>query len=210
MFGEYNNPDFEIEFQFGKNNLGESVNKQNGNYISYLQMLSCFSDVINNAVGVEVHNRNDEDYKTDKTLKNVYALLSAFENDKHIVPVKPEVKEFFDKPNRLYVAVTLEGIKKDRVVSVGVPNNRSHIRTSPVNISIPDLISKINPQDMDFLKYIPDELLTSEQIKGKQSTVKYSYKMNDIQLTALTEEKKAVDNEIFSLNGIIKNESPRK
>lgn len=132
-------------------------------------MLSCFSDVINNVVGVEVHNRNDEGYKTDKTLKKVYVLLSAFENDKHIVPVKLEVKEFFDKSNRLYVAVTLEGIKKGRVVSVGVPNNRSHIRTSPVNISIADLISKINSKDIDFLKYIPDG-----------SSFKFSEKNNEV------------------------------
>ena len=88
---------------------------------------------------------------------------SAFENGKDIIPVKLEVKEFIDKPNRLYVAVALEGIKKDRVVSVGVPNNRSHVRTSPVTISIHELFSKINPLDVDFLKYIPNGFLNAEQ-----------------------------------------------
>ena len=167
VFDKYSNPDIEIEFEFGKNNLDESVNKQKGNYDVYTQMLSCFSDVITNAIGVEVHNRNAEGYKVDRTLENVYVLFSAFENDTDIVPVKLEIKEFLDKPNCLYVAVALEGIKKDRVESMGVPNIRSHVRTSPVNISISDLLQKINPKDVDFLKYIPNELLTDEQIKSK-------------------------------------------
>lgn len=164
VFGHYNNSDMDVEFEFGKNNLDESLHKQKGNYDVYAQMLSCFSDVITNAVGIEIHNRNNDGYKVDRTLKNVYVLCSAFETDTDIIPVKLEIKEFYDKPNRLYVAVALEGIKKDRVESMGVPTNRSHVHTSPVNISISDLFAKINPLDIDFLKYIPKEFLDSEQI----------------------------------------------
>ncbi len=149
----------------------ESVNKQKGNYDIYAQMLSCFPDVISNAIGIEVHNRNSEGYKVDRTLKQVYVLCSAFENDIDIVPVKLSIKEFTDKPNHLYVAVALESIKKDRVISMGVPNNRSHVRTSPVTISIRDLFSKINPKDTDFLKYIPNEFLSKEQIAAKQAVI---------------------------------------
>lgn len=36
--------------------------------------------------------------------------------------------------------------------------------------SIPDLISKINLVDVDFIKYIPDTLLTEEQIKSKRES----------------------------------------
>lgn len=99
-------------------------------------------------------------------------MCSVFENGTDVIPVKLEVKEFIDKPNRLYVAVALEGIKKDRVVSMGVPSNRSHVRTSPVTISIRELFSKINPLDVDFLKYIPRSFLTNEQmISPQQSAV---------------------------------------
>ncbi len=168
VFTEYRNNDVEIEFEFGKNNLSESMNKQKGNYDIYTQMLSCFLDVISNAVGIEIHNRNEEGYKIDRTLKNVYVLCSAFENSTHIIPVKLEVKEFYDKTNRLYVAVALDGIKKDRVAGMGVPNTRSHIRTSPVTISIRDLFSKINPKDREFLKYIPNEFLNEAQRKAKE------------------------------------------
>ena len=47
---------------------------------------------------------------------------------------------------------------------MGVPNNRSHIRTSPVTISIRDLFSKINPKDIDFLKYVPNAFLNEDML----------------------------------------------
>ncbi len=167
VFTEYENKDFDIKFEFGRNNLDESIGKQKGNYDLYAQMLSCFSDVISNAVGIEVHNRNNDGYKVDMTLKNVYVLCSAFENDTDIVPVKLSVKEFVDKENRLYVAVALESIKKDRVVSMGVQDNLTHVRTSPAIISIRDIFRNVNPLDVDFLKYIPDDFLNEEQIAAK-------------------------------------------
>lgn len=40
------------------------------------------------------------------------------------------------------------GTKIDRVVSMGVPNNRSHVRTSPVTCSIRDLFKEINREDV--------------------------------------------------------------
>ncbi|MBO5021014.1 MAG: hypothetical protein J6D52_10160, partial [Clostridia bacterium] len=88
------NKDIEADFEFGKNNLEESVTKQKGNYDIFAQMLSCFSDVISNAVGIETHNRNAEGYKPDPTLKNVYVLCSACENKDDIIPVKLSIKEF--------------------------------------------------------------------------------------------------------------------
>ena len=60
-------------------------------------MLSCFEKVIENAIGIEVHNRNESGYKPDKSLKNVYVFASAFIDGETIIPVKLEVKEFSDK-----------------------------------------------------------------------------------------------------------------
>jgi len=138
--------------------LSKEVNKKadkQKNYDIYVQRLSCFSEVISNACGIEIHNRNDEGYKPDHTLKNVFVLASAFDNGNSIIPVKLEVKEFWDKANRLYIAVSLEGIEKDRVVGMGVPNSRSHVRTSPVsNISISEIFANINPKDSKFLPKI--------------------------------------------------------
>ena len=64
---------------------------------------------------------------------------------RNIIPVKLEIKEFSDKPNALYVVVSLEGIKKDEVVEVrGTVNGVAQISRSSV-ISIPDSVEKINP-----------------------------------------------------------------
>lgn len=191
VFGSYDNTDIELSFEFGSNNLDESINKQNYNYDLFVQMLSCFTDVISNAVGIEVHNRNSEGYKIDRTLKQVYVLCSAFANDDYIVPVKLSVKEFVDKPNRLYVAVALEGIKKDRVVNMGVPEKGAHIRISPVTISISDIFINVNENDADFIKYIPkqffadiNELKNSENKSKTQNglpegVIKYQLKNTD-------------------------------
>jgi len=35
--------------------------------------------------------------------------------------------------------------------------------------SLPEIISKINPQDNRFLKYIPDNMLNNEQILSKRA-----------------------------------------
>ena len=68
-------------------------------------MFSVFDDVINSAIGVEVHN--NVDHKYDATLDIVYVLMSAYQDGDDLVPVKLEVKEFKDKQNTLYVAISL-------------------------------------------------------------------------------------------------------
>ena len=89
--------------------------------------------------------------------------MSADQDGDFIVPVKLEVKQFKDKQNTLYVAISLEKIKKTEVWKPGntedgvTPNSRS------VNISIAKIFEKINPSDKSFLKYIPDEFLSEMQ-----------------------------------------------
>ena len=160
VFKGYSSADIKLTFTFSKNNLRESVSKQRKNYSDFAKMLSCFDDIIDSAIGIEVHNRNADGYKPDPTLKNVYVLVSAFEDGNQIVPVKLEIKEFADKDNTLYVAIALESIKKDEVVKQG--NTTSGVtqdsRSSTVNLT--DLFSKINPSDTSFLKYVPQQFLT--------------------------------------------------
>ena len=178
-FKEYTNKDIELTFNFSKNNFQESYGKQKKNFQNFAKMLSVFDKVIESAVGIEAHNRNEEGYKYDPTLKNVYVLLSAFENGENIVPVKLEIKEFNDKDNTLYVAVALETIKKTEVSGQGNTENGVTQNSRSVNISIPDLISKINPKDTGFTKYVPKGMLTEEQVKelGKSERTKYHDKI---------------------------------
>ncbi len=184
VFKGYENKDIEISFDFTNNGYRESYGKQKKHFQTFSKLFSVFDSVIENAVGIEVHNRNSGGYKPDPSLKNVYVLMSAFEDSDNIIPVKLEIKEFKDKQNTLYVAVTLEEIKKAEVSKSGsstgevAPNSRS------ANISIARIFEKINTSDQSFLKYVPDGFLSSEQIEAKKQAlakdgVKYSPSSSD-------------------------------
>ena len=170
-FKEYNNLDINISFEFSGNNFGESYGKQKRNYENFAKMFSVFDEVIEKAVGIEVHNRNNDGYKFDATLNNVYVLISAFEDGEWIIPIKLEVKEFRDKQNTLYVAISLEAIKKTEVSKQGTTENSVAQNSRSVTIIIPDIFSKINPKDISFLKYIPNEFLSKEQLEAKNKAI---------------------------------------
>lgn len=89
--------------------------------------------------------------------------------------MKLEVKEFKDKQNTLYIAVSLEAIKKTEVSKQGTTENGVAQNSRSVTISIYDLFSKINPKDIDFLKYIPNEFLNVEQSRVKNNADTYNY-----------------------------------
>lgn len=185
VFKQYYSQDFKLSFSFGTGNMRHSLNKQGKNYHDFAKMLTCFDDVINSAVGVEVHNRNDEGYKSDLTLDNVYVLVSAFEDGNRVVPVKLEVKEFYDKENSLYVAISLESIKKDEVVAQEVIENDVAPDARSSEVRIADLFAKINPIDESFLKYVPKQFLTQAPVSQAISSAKTSI----MQIPALFKHK---------------------
>ena len=166
---EYFNEDIELSFEFSGNNFRESYNKQKHNYIEFAKMFSVFDSVIESAVGVEVHNRPN--YKPDPTLDNVYVLMSAYQDGDFIIPVKLEIKKFKDKQNTLYVAISLEKIKKTEVWKQGDTKNGVTQGSRSVDISIADIFRKINPSDKDFLKYIPDGFLDDRQKAAKNGAL---------------------------------------
>ncbi len=179
---DYRNHDIELEFGFSNENLSESLNKQKRYYYSYLKMLSCFENVVDSAIGIETHNRNKAGYKVDPTLKNMYVLVSAFQDGENITPVKLEIKEFSDRSNTLYVAIALDSIpsdiignKKSGIATEG--NTVSGVTQSapPLTISLADLFANVNPQDSSFLKYVPTQFLTEQQRAGE----KYSSRTGD-------------------------------
>ena len=134
-------------------------------------MFSVFDKIVENAVGIEVHNRNTVGYKVDDTLKNVYVLVSAFESNGDVVPVKLEVKEFSDKKNTLYVAIALESIKKDEFSRQEVAKGVAQQYRPSSTISIYDLLRNVNPSDKDFYKYIPKMFFEN---KNREDKTRYS------------------------------------
>lgn len=195
---DYRNQDIELEFGFSNENLSESLNKQKRYYYSYLKMLSCFENVVDSAIGIETHNRNEAGYKVDPTLKNMYVLVSAFQDGENITPVKLEIKEFSDKPNTLYVAIALDSIRSDKI-----GNKKSGIATEgntvsgvtqsapPLTISLADLFANVNPQDSSFLKYVPTQFLTEQQRAGEKYSSRNTQESQVERLARKNEELKA-------------------
>lgn len=169
VFKNYTNEDIELDFEFSKGGMRESEQHQKGNYEIFAKLFSCFDEVIDRAVGIEVHNRNNEGYKVDISLEEMYVLVSAFEDGENIVPVKLEIKKFNNKENKLYIAVALESIKKNEVVKEGDTNNSVTQASRSFNISLSQLLKNVNPKDEDFIKYIPKQFFdknTNFSLKG--------------------------------------------
>ncbi len=178
---EFFNQDIELEFEFSKRNFNESYGKQKNQFAKFAKMFSVFDKIVEKAIGIEVHNRNEVGYKVDETLKNVYVLISAFEDGGSIVPVKLEVKEFLDKKNTLYVAIALESIKKDEFSRQEVAKGVAQQYRPSSTISIYDLLRNVNPKDESFYKYIPKQFFESENSDILYSLKEKShYKKRDI------------------------------
>lgn len=180
---KYSNENIELEFEYSRNSLKESVNKQGDistDFYDFAKMLYIFDDVIKNAVPIEVHTDKYEGTKrANPNLKYDYVLLSAFSDGEYIIPVEFHIKEFKEnvkEPNKLYVSITLGKIKIENKVIAQVAenyinNNQWQSARLFSEISIPQLVEKINPEYGNFYKYIPSELLDEEQIKSKTVAV---------------------------------------
>lgn len=96
----------------------------------------------------------------------------------YIIPVEMHIKEFKEDvrdSNKLYVSVTLGKIKIEDEVKVQTSYTSDEVQTentrSSSTISIPELISKINPEYGNFYKYLPASMLTEEQNSSRKTAV---------------------------------------
>ena len=173
----YNNSNINFDFVFSSNSLDSSVHHQGdfkGTYADYAKMLSCLDGIIKNAELVEIH----PNYKGNKLLKQVYVLVSAFNDGNVIIPVQLEVKEQYDKNNGLYLNVVLGQIKKEPAVKkeIGVAKAYKDLPlVTGSTISLSQLFANVNTGDNKFLKYIPDKFLSEEQITAKRTAQKADY-----------------------------------
>lgn len=180
VYKEYSNKTIALSFEYSRGSIDESLHKQKHRFDRFAKMLTCFDAVIENAIGIEAHNRNKQGYKPDTTLKDVYVLASAFEDGDEIVPVKLEVKEFTDKQNTLYISIALDSIKKDEFVRQEVAKGVAQQYRPSSNISIADLLRNVNPLDESFYKYIPKMFFEGEKSTKKQFAI--SSKESDLDL----------------------------
>ena len=193
----YENDDVELEFEFTNNGLAESLHKQKRNLDDYVKFLTIAEHVIENAKGLECHtDRYSGTPRADITNAGDFILIGAFEDEDGIVPVKLLVKQFTDKPNKLYVAITVNKIEAEIVTlakgktakhhpAPSAPTSESEIVTlakgktakhhpapSDSEYSLAQILRNVNPDDKTLLKYIPDGFLDDAQLAAKEEAIK--------------------------------------
>ena len=142
----YENQNADIEFTFSGMGFDKSIYEQNArtaDYAAFGKMLSCFDEIIENAVPIDIHgDKYRNTARADADLKNVFVLVSAY-RDNGVVPVQPEVKEFIEKDNSLYVAVTLHKIKDAVFTKESASNEAPAMAAHIFIISLRDLFANI-------------------------------------------------------------------
>lgn len=163
----YYNQTIDVDFRFTSHSLKESTHKQSNvkfadKYIKFAEMLNNFDSVIKNAVLIERHSDRYEGGKRyDPDLKQVYVLVSGFEDEEGIVPVKLEVKEFDKKENNLYVTITMPTIKKARIEETEMKNTPHVSSQAFYTYKLADLLHSVknDPYSESLGKYIPKQFL---------------------------------------------------
>lgn len=171
----YTTQDLDVEFRFSKRNLQESIHAHNqqGIFVNYAEMLTTLDAVIGNAVGIEAHN---ERYNNPRSqLDAFYVFISAFCNDEYIIPVLLKVKTYSDETTPvLYVALSLREIKRSRILghTPDTKGIKSYPSPTSFDTTLSDLLSNVNTEDKNLLKYIPDGFLDNMQKEAKQIALK--------------------------------------
>ena len=172
------NSRIEIPFQFSNRGLTTSLHHQleyGGSYQDYARMMTCFNELIRNAVPIEVHGEKKVGTSRENPfLKQVYVLLGGYAEENYVVPVQLEVKEMEDQSeNRLYLSVVLTKIAPEVLEKAlsGKPGSIPRL-FSDAKISIADIFRNVNSEDGRFLKYVPDGFLSETQKEAKKDAIR--------------------------------------
>ncbi len=175
----YSNQAISFKFVFSRGRVNESAHYQTLHRHSLLEQAEVYAQldkIVENAVPIETHKDiYEETVRADDSLERVYIMLSALQKKNgFVVPVELEIKEFKEgKANTLHNVVTINEIKTEGLggnleAANAVAENTP---TSVSEISIPELVSHVNPSEGFFLKYIPDGMLNGEQLESKRAAI---------------------------------------
>jgi len=167
------------------NGLRESVfqqTKYGGDYLNFGKALVNLKEILEQSV--VVFRSNEDVYqntkKAEMNFETKIVTFGAFETHDSIVPVKLEIKKQTDvRFASLYLVVSLTEIKKSDVMvrESSVKTDGNQTVTGSV-YSLAQIISLVNSCDADFLKYVPDRMLTAEQLDAKRIAIeKDNYKI---------------------------------
>ena len=101
--------------------------------------------------------------------------------------------------------VILSKIKKSAVVTESLLGSTTDSTplVADFGISLSQLLANVNPSDKRFLKYVPDNFLSTEQIEAKREAQKSDYKNYNRYVEVFENDKNGSNNK-FSLNQLKK------
>ena len=121
--------------------------------------------LVENAIAIECHENYAVENLKDSQLKQTFILISAFNNEQGVIPVKFDARVTEDNSNKIYVAITAQKIEPNVVLATEDSKSKYDPKSKVTNQSgsftanIKDILSKVNSSDVSFIKYIPDRFL---------------------------------------------------
>lgn len=208
------NSRIEFPFQYSVKNLRKSIHHQldyGGTYQDYVKAMSCFDQLIENAIPIEVHgDKKVGTSRENKDLKSTYVLVSAYMDGNSIVPVEFEVKVFWSSDPKLYLVVALTKIDSEVLEKAPESIDADTPSLFPESTySLQSIFRNVNPKDGRFLKYVPDGFLNAEQKRAKYEALALQEKeykgydskteVTEDQETAVTDLDVTVDSDTESV-----------
>lgn len=118
-------------------------------------------------------------------------LIGLYQDGDFIVPVQFEVKRLKDNPNKLYLTVAMTKMKAGVLGVTSDVHGQSPRNLIPASTySLAEIFKNINPQDSEFLKYVPDGFLSIEQKVEK-------YRALDAERKKINSYPKKISNTVF-------------
>ena len=135
-------------------------------------MLINLDTLVENAIAIECHENYAVENPKDSQLKQTFILISAFNNEQGVIPVKFDARVTEDNSNKIYVAITAQKIEPDVALATG-DKNLSEVtnQSGSFTVNIKDILSKVNSSDVSFIKYIPDGFLSEEKLRIKNDAL---------------------------------------
>lgn len=191
-------PDYPIPIKISEQTITESLHIMKNEHARLFDLpllLPILQEVSQNAIKMQVEPYRHNNGKWSH-INGIHQYMSAFYNPENnmLYPVKITVQERVkSEEDSIYMTITvghfnLEQIKKKDLPTLRSPDEsekeRSHGESSLLRISLAELISKLNSKTTIFIKNLPNELLSSEQIKLKRDTIikdiqKEGFEVND-------------------------------
>lgn len=194
FFKKYPNIELQLEAEYSKRNLHKSGNRNEAaNHADWMSLLNRFEDVFRTARVVDATLKYKGTVRENRQLEATYTLLGAFRNESNdIVPSQFTVKVYKKSANeapKLYMGIALTKISDENIIIL--QSNNSSRDNTPLpsdTLSLAQFIQLVNPADANFLKHIPDSLLTEAQ----QETARAARERDRIQIEGL--KKSGVQN----------------